>query len=79
MQAQKCSWEAHEKVNNFKQQQKIYILLDQITILVPLFAITYFTRYHTYPETGVIIPQHLRERVVEYAADHTMEQVQKHI
>ena len=36
-----------------------------------------YSRYHTDPETGVIIPQHLRERVVEYAADHTIEQVQK--
>ena len=79
MQTQKCSWEAHEKVKNFKQQRKIYILLAQITILVPFSAIMNFIRYHTDPETGVIIPQHLRERVVEYAADHTMEQVQKHI
>ena len=79
MQAQKCSWEAHEKVNNFKQQRKICILLDQIIISVPIFATMHFIRYHTDPETGVIIPQHLRERVVEYAADHTMEQVQKHI
>ena len=47
-------------------------------ILVPISA-TLFNRYHTDPETGVIIPQHLRERVVEYAADHTMEQVQTHL
>ena len=43
---------------------------------IPFFAKSHLSRYHTDPETGVIIPQHLRERVVEYAADHTMEEVQ---
>ena len=47
------------------------------TVILVSISATLFNRYHTDPETGVIIPQHLRERVVEYAADHTMEQVQK--
>ena len=49
------------------------------TVILVSISATLLNRYHTDPETGVIIPQHLRERVVEYAANHTMEQVQTHL
>ena len=32
-------------------------------------------RFHTDPETGAIEPKHLKERAVEYATEHSVEEV----